>query len=147
MKFLIIIFLNLLFSQDINADPFSSGATTGSIGTVTINDEVYNQLSLRPEVPLGKLKVGLDIYFYFNDDGIYWDSWNFTSMSAAYKTIVDKIYYLRWGEPDDNKETVTKSSIKQRLFFNGRENRQGGTSYEYQVDVENDIVVGWKNLE
>ena len=65
MKFLIIIFLNLLFSQDINADPFSSGATTGSIGTVTINDEVYNQLSLRPEVPLGKLKVGLDVYFYF----------------------------------------------------------------------------------
>ena len=67
MKFLIIIFLNLLFSQDINSDPFSSGETTGSIGTVTINDEVYNQLSLRPEVPLGKLKVGLDIYFYFNE--------------------------------------------------------------------------------
>jgi len=52
-----------------------------------------------------------------------------------------------WGNPGDMKESVTKSSVKQRLFFNGRENRQGGTSYEYQVDLENDLVVGWKELE
>ena len=52
-----------------------------------------------------------------------------------------------WGNPGDKKESVTKSSVKQRLFFNGRENRQGGTSYEYQVDLENDLVVGWKELE
>ena len=58
-----------------------------------------------------------------------------------------KMLTASWGRAGEEKETVTKSSIKQRLFFNGRENRQGGTSYEYQVDVENDIVVGWKNLE
>ena len=52
-----------------------------------------------------------------------------------------------WGNPGDMKESVTKSSVKQRLFFNGRENRQGGTSYEYQVDLEDDLVVGWNELE
>ena len=75
---------------------------TGSIGTVTLNRQVYNQLSIRPEIPIGKLGVGLDIYQYFNDEGMYLDSWDFSSGGSAYKTIIDKIYYLRWGEPGDN---------------------------------------------
>jgi hypothetical protein len=58
-----------------------------------------------------------------------------------------KMLIASWGRPGDKKESVTKSSVKERLLFNGRENRQGGTSYEYQVDVENDLVVGWKELE
>jgi hypothetical protein len=71
------------------------------------------------------------------------------------KPIKDKIWIdmpkdmliASWGRPGDKKETVTKSSVKQRLFFNSRENRQGGKSYEYQVDIENDLVIGWKELE
>ena len=58
-----------------------------------------------------------------------------------------KMLTASWGRAGEKKETVTKSSIKQRLFFNGRKNRQGGKSFEYQVDVENDLVVGWKELE
>ena len=58
-----------------------------------------------------------------------------------------KMLTASWGRAGEKKETVTKSSIKQRLYFNGRANRQGSTSYEYQVDVENDLVVGWKELE
>ena len=62
---------------------------TGSIGTVTLNRQVYNQLSIRPEIPIGKLGVGLDIYLYFNDEGMYWDSWDFSSGGSAYKTIIE----------------------------------------------------------
>jgi hypothetical protein len=76
--------------------------SSGSIGTVTMNGQMYNQLSLRPEIPIGKLGVGLDIYLYFNDEEIYPESWNFSSGGAAYRTIIDKIYYLRWGQPEDN---------------------------------------------
>jgi len=32
---------------------------------------------------------------------MYWDSWDFSSGGSAYKTIIDKIYYLRWGQPGD----------------------------------------------
>ena len=81
---------------------FQSGGTTGSIGTVTINGQMFNQLSVRPEIPIGKLFIGLDIYLYFNDDGMYWKSWDFSSGFAAYRTIIDKIYYLRWGNPGDD---------------------------------------------
>ena len=52
-----------------------------------------------------------------------------------------KMLTASWGRPGDRKDSVTKTSTKSRFFFNGRENRQGGTSYEYQVDVENDLVV------
>ena len=75
-----LLFICSLFGQEMNIDNFSSNdGTTGSIGTVTINNEVYNQLSLRPEIPIGKLGIGLDVYLYFNDDGMYWDSWDFSS--------------------------------------------------------------------
>ena len=71
MRYIIIIFISMLSSQDTQTDTsFESGGTKGSIGTVTINGQVYNQLSLRPEIPIGKLGVGLDIYLYFNDNGI-----------------------------------------------------------------------------
>ena len=103
MRYIIIIFISMLSSQDTQTDTsFESGGTKGSIGTVTINGQVYNQLSLRPEIPIGKLGVGLDIYLYFNNDGVYFESWDFSSGGAAYRTIIDKIYYLRWGKPGDN---------------------------------------------
>ena len=101
MRIIPLLLVFSLFAQDAVNAPAKSG-TTGSIGTVTLNGQIYNQLSIRPEIPIGKLGVGLDIYLYFNDEGMYWDSWNFSSGGSAYKTIIDKIYYLRWGQPGDN---------------------------------------------
>ncbi len=100
MRIIPLLLIFSLFAQDDAGTPAKSG-TTGSIGTVTLNGQVYNQLSIRPEIPIGKLGVGLDIYLYFNDEGMYWDSWDFSSGGSAYKTIIDKIYYLRWGQPGD----------------------------------------------
>ena len=103
MRYILLFLVCTLFAQDSgNSNLSKKSGTTGSIGTVTINGQVYNQLSLRPEIPIGKLGVGLDIYLYFNDEGLYWESWNFSSGGAAYRTIIDKIYYLRWGQPEDN---------------------------------------------
>ena len=101
MRIIPLLLVFSLFAQDAANSPEKIGAT-GSIGTVTLNGQVYNQLSIRPEIPIGKLGVGLDIYLYFNDEGMYWDSWDFSSGGSAYKTIIDKIYYLRWGQPGDN---------------------------------------------
>ena len=78
MRFIPLLLVFSLFAQDDVGAPEKSG-TTGSIGTVTLNGQVYNQLSIRPGIPIGKLGVGLDIYLYFNDEGMYWDSWDFSS--------------------------------------------------------------------
>ena len=103
MKYIIVLLIGILSSQDRDLNTFSkSGGTTGSVGTITMNGQIYNQLSLRPEIPIGKLGVGLDIYLYFNDEGMYLKSWDFSGLGPAYRTIIDKIYYLRWGQPGDN---------------------------------------------
>ena len=103
MRIIPLLLVFSLFAQDAdNLETSEKSGTTGSIGTVTINGEVYNQLSLRPEIPIGKLGLGLDVYLYFNDKGMYWESWDFSSGGAAYRTIIDKIYYLRWGQPGEN---------------------------------------------
>ena len=103
MRVILLLLVFSLFAQDSDDSATSrKSGTTGSIGTVTINGKVYNQLSLRPEIPIGKLGVGLDVYLYFNDDGMYWESWDFSGIGPAYRTIIDKIYYLRWGQPGDN---------------------------------------------
>ncbi len=93
--FIIIIFIATLFPQG-KIDP----VFTGSFGSVTINNQVYNQFSLKPELVFGKVGLGLDLYFYFDQDGnMYDENWNFSTSKDTYKTLVDKIYYLRWGLP------------------------------------------------
>ena len=93
--YIIIIFIAILFPQG-KIDP----VFTGSFGSVTINNQVYNQFSLKPELVFGKVGLGLDLYFYFDQDGnMYDENWNFSTSKDTYKTLVDKIYYLRWGLP------------------------------------------------
>ena len=95
---IILLYISPLFSQN-GIEP----VYTGSFGSVTINNQVYNQFSLRPELAFGKIGLGLDLYFYFDQDGnLYEENWNFSSTKDTYKTLVDKIYYLRWGLPYDD---------------------------------------------
>jgi len=95
--------LFLFFSILISQTEGESHSMTGSLGSVTIDGTIYNQISLRPEIPLGKLGIGLDIYLYVDADGnLYKENWDFSDGDAIYRTIVDKIYYLRWGRPNDS---------------------------------------------
>ena len=100
-KYLYIVFfcLGFLFSQDLEVDP----VFTGAFGSATINDKIYNQFSIRPEFAFEKFAMGLDIYFYFDENGeLYSKNWDFSSSKTTLQTIVDKIYYVRWGQPEDD---------------------------------------------
>lgn len=52
-----------------------------------------------------------------------------------------------WGKPGDIDETVYKSKTKAKCFFNPYKTRQKTTKYKNRVDLENNLVVGWKDLE
>ena len=52
-----------------------------------------------------------------------------------------------WGKPEDEKETVFKTKTKLKLYYFPRTTRQDTTVYGYEVKLEDDIVVGWKDLE
>ena len=48
-----------------------------SLGAVSIDNQLYNQIGLRPEFSLGKFGVALDLTVYIDDDGkIYKDNWD-----------------------------------------------------------------------
>ena len=97
--FFVIFCFGFLFCQDLDVDP----VFTGAFGSATINDKIYNQFSIRPEFAFEKFAMGLDIYFYFDENGeLYSKNWNFSSSKTTLQTIIDKIYYVRWGQPEDD---------------------------------------------
>ncbi len=96
--FLLIVFAILpitLLAQD-------DRSIQGAVGAVTIDGKVWNQVALRPVVPIWKFGVALDLVFYIDGEGnIRKDNWDFSSGQAIKNTLIDKIYYIRYGKPDD----------------------------------------------
>ncbi len=75
---------------------------SGAVGAVTIDGKIYNQIAMRPTIPIGKFGIALDIVLYIDEEGnVRDDDWDFSSSSAGFNTIVDKIYYIRYGYPND----------------------------------------------
>ena len=73
--------------------PFNMGL---AVGSATINDTIYNQVALRPELSLGKLGIGFDLVMYIDNEGnVRKDEWDEPS------DFIDKILYLRWGQKSD----------------------------------------------
>ena len=76
---------------------------TGSFGAATINGKIYNQISFRPELRYKKIGVGLDINFYIDENGeVYDGNWLVDDTKSTFQTIMDKIYYVRWGSRYDD---------------------------------------------
>ena len=74
----------------------------GAVGSVTIDGKVWNQIAMRPIIPFGKWGVALDLVIYFDAQGnIHSDEWDFSSGNAIKNTLIDKIYYIRYGFPGD----------------------------------------------
>ena len=46
-----------------------SRSLQGAFGAVTIDGKIWNQIALRPVIPIGKISVALDIVFYIDQDG------------------------------------------------------------------------------
>ena len=70
----------------------------GAFGAVTIDGKIWNQLALRPILPFGKLSIALDLVFYIDQDGnIHKDEWDFSSGEKVKNTLIDKIYYIKYG--------------------------------------------------
>ena len=69
---------------------------SASVGASVLDGQVYNQISLRPDIPIGPFGIGLDLNFYFDADGnLREEDWD-EPLDA-----VDKIFYLRYNNPED----------------------------------------------
>ena len=69
---------------------------SASVGASVLDGQVYNQISLRPDIPIGPFGIGLDLNFYFDADGnLREEDWD-EPLDA-----IDKIFYLRYNNPED----------------------------------------------
>ncbi len=96
-------------------------AMDAGFGAVTIDGQLYNQIALRPDFSIGKFGIGLDVVIYMDQDGnIRKDEWNDA------KDVIDKIMYVRWGEPGDplyvRVGTLENVVLGYGLFMNGYSN-------------------------
>ena len=48
--------------------------------------------------------------------------------------------------PSNIKEDVAKDIVKLKWYFGARQTRQKTTVYKYEIRLENDLVVGWREL-
>ncbi|MCE5251499.1 hypothetical protein LLG96_14895 [bacterium] len=71
-------------------------------GTVTMGGVQWQRFSFRPDVPIGKFGVGLDIEVFIDEKGkISDEGWDFSNKNRVWDTILRKIYYVRYGKPLD----------------------------------------------
>ena len=73
-----------------------------SMGSVTVDQEQLYRLSLRPDFPLGRLGIGLDLELFVERNGDLGPrGWEAGSSTQTFDSILRKIYYVRYGRPDD----------------------------------------------
>ena len=97
-NFLTIFLFTVLFSQGID----STVSVSGGFGSTTLDGQIFNQISLRPEIPIGNLAIGFDFFLNIDSDGnLYKGDWQFHDFKTGARTVIDKIRYLQWGQPKD----------------------------------------------
>ena len=73
-----------------------------SMGSVTVDQEQLYRLSLRPDFPLGRLGIGLDLELFVERNGDLGSrGWEAGSSTQTFDSILRKIYYVRYGRPND----------------------------------------------
>ena len=91
--------LLLVLVSVINSQDNMNKSVQGAFGAVTIDWKIWNQIALRPIIPIGKVSLALDIVFYIDQDGnIHDDEWDFSNGEKSKNSIIDKVYYIRYGK-------------------------------------------------
>ena len=98
-------FILLLLACPIASSAQPSVAMFGyslSMGSVTVDQEQLYRLSLRPDFPLGRLGIGLDLELFVERNGDLGSrGWKAGSSTQTFDSILRKIYYVRYGRPND----------------------------------------------
>ena len=77
-------------------------STSASIGSVTVQDRQLYRLALRPQFPLGRAAVVLDLELFLGEDGSVQSlGWSFATPAETFDSLLRKIYYVRYGKPRD----------------------------------------------
>ena len=94
--------LLLLLVSTPQAQETAAPSFSGSMGSVTVGDQQFYRMSFRPDIPLGKWGLALDIELFIDEEGdISATGWEFDTSTQAFDSFMRKLYYVRYGRPDD----------------------------------------------
>lgn len=94
--------LLLLLASTSQAQETAGPSFSGSMGSVTVGDQQFYRMSFRPDIPLGKWGLALDIELFIDEQGdISATGWEFGTSTQALDSFLRKLYYVRYGRPDD----------------------------------------------
>ena len=80
----------------------SGSGHSASVGSVTVQDRQLYRLALRPQLPLGRAAVVLDLELFIGDDGSFQSmGWSFGTPAETFDSLLRKIYYIRYGKARD----------------------------------------------
>ncbi|MCD6336407.1 MAG: hypothetical protein J7M27_13970 [Candidatus Latescibacteria bacterium] len=101
---LLLLFATSLYAEEEEpAQPESKASYAAAVGSVTIDGKQWQRISLRPDIPIGKFGVALDIEIFVDDQGNFnKKGWNFDNADDAVESVLRKIYYVRYGRPGQN---------------------------------------------
>ena len=142
--------LSIAVAQSDSGRPDEGADAEGALGTVNVDGQIYNQIAIRPTIPIGKLKVALDVYLYFNDEGLYPEAWDFSDGPSIYRTLMDKIYYVRYGKHDDDLYfglgALPQSTLGQGILVNNYSNTQQYPDVR-RIGIESNLKKGKFGLQ
>lgn len=73
-----------------------------SMGSVSVDQEQLYRVSFRPDFPMGRLGIGLDLELFVERNGDLGSrGWQAGSSTQTFDSILRKIYYVRYGRPND----------------------------------------------
>ena len=76
---------------------------SGSMGTVTLEGRQFYRLSFRPDIPLGRWGLALDIELFTDENGNFSDrGWRFGTATEIFDTFLRKLYYVRYAQPQED---------------------------------------------
>jgi hypothetical protein len=109
-----------------------------TIGAVTVDNVIYNQIGLRPEFVVGKFGIALDLTLYIDQDGnIRKDNWD------SFNDIIEKIYYVRWGLKGDPFYAKVGAIDNYRLGYGLLMNRYYNT-IQYPAVIRTGLTLGFQ---
>lgn len=53
---------------------------------------------------------------------------------------------LAWGEPDDKAQNVLNNTYTEKWYYHPYINRLGNRKHKLEVTLQNNIVIGWRDL-
>lgn len=92
--------VTMAFAQE---EESSETSIQAGYGTVTKEGVQWQRFSFRPDIPLGKFGLGLDLELFIDNDGkISKEGWDFSNSNQTWDTLLRKIYYARYGKSSED---------------------------------------------